>query len=316
MNVTTPFFPQRAHIELTSRCNFKCLTCKHGYTEYGEDLDDTICDELISNVIPNLKEIELQGTGEALLSKNFPKIFQAAVLNQQCRIILITNGALLTGELIEKMVLANMQLVVSLDGPDACTFAQHRPVGDFMTVIRNMKRIQELRLQRGNPKFSFVVNMVVTKWNYQKISSMIDLLSSIGVDYLFASEVRECMPDKQTWDKLRLDNIEDRESFSSLIESFAVKATKCGLGFKFNSLCQNKPLKKANCVSPWKHIFIYANGDISVCCELNNAFGNMSNNSLKEIWNSEKLNQFRNDMIFKNFDCHCLNCCLPWGLTS
>ncbi len=315
MNIKNLCFPTRAHLELTSRCNFKCLTCKHGYTEYGEDLNDTICDELIANVIPNLKEIELQGTGEALLSKNFPKIFHAAALNQQCRIVLITNGALLTEELIEKIVLANMQLVVSLDGPDAFTFAQHRPVGNFMTVIRKMKRIQELRLKHGNPKFSFVVNMVVTKLNYQKIPAMIDLLSSIGIDYLFASEVRECMPNKRMWNKFRLDDIEERAKFDFLIESFAAKAKEGGLSFRFNPLLRNETIKKKICVSPWQHVFVSANGDISICCEINQSFGNIKKNSFSEIWNGELLNNFRNKMLLGEYDNRCLHCCLPWGIT-
>ena len=68
-------FPERLHLELTSRCNYKCITCKHGYVNYGEDLDDNILEIILNELMPHLKELELQGTGESLLSSRFMKVF-------------------------------------------------------------------------------------------------------------------------------------------------------------------------------------------------------------------------------------------------
>lgn len=308
-------YPERVHVELTSRCNFKCLTCKHGYESYGEDLDDDVCDVLVNEIIPNLKEIELQGTGESLLSHNFSKVFNAAIESKNCRLILITNASLLTDEYIEKMVESNMQLVVSLDGSDIETFKMHRPIGIFEIVIKNLYKIQAHREKIGNTDFSFVINTVVTRKNLKKLRNMIDLASNIGVDYLFASEVRECMPNKRMWDEFRLDNYENREQLNKLIIECKEYAKGKNVGFNFNPYLEEKAQKKKVCISPWKHIFIFANGDVSVCCELNKKFGNIKADGFKNIWNSEKLNDFRNNMLFQDYDKHCLECCLPWGIT-
>lgn len=308
-------YPERLHVELTSRCNFKCRTCRHGYENYGEDLDEDVCEILVNDIIPNLKEIELQGTGESLLSHNFYKIFNAAKASH-CKLILITNASLLNDSLIRDMVSSNMQLVISLDGADGKTFEKHRPIGNFKTILNNLYQLKKYRDEASNSDFSLVINMVVTKINYMTVNSMIDLASDLGVDYLFASEVRECMPDKDTWNLFRLDNIDTRYEIENIMEECKSYAESKGIGFNFNPYLENRKQKKRLCISPWKHMYLYSNGDLSVCCELNTEFGNIKRLSFGEVWNGQKLNDFRNDMLMNEYDNHCLNCCLPWGLTN
>lgn len=308
-------YPERLHVELTSRCNFKCVTCRHGFESYGEDLSDDVCDALISHIIPNLKEIELQGTGESLLYENFQKIFYAAKENN-CRLVLITNASLLNRELIQAFVESNMQLVISLDGAKESTFKQHRPIGNFDRIISNLKMIKECRSSGQNDSFSLLVNTVVTKLNYFELNEMIDLASQCSIDFVFASEVRECMPDKKTWEKLRLDNCDNRDELMKFIFSTKQYAKQKGIGFFFNPNKINMARKKNICISPWKHLYLYANGDLSVCCELNTKFGNINTSTFKDIWNSEKLNDFRNNMLMREYDHHCLSCCLPWGIMN
>ena len=308
-------FPERLHLELTSRCNYKCITCKHGYVNYGEDLDDNIINIILNDIMPHLKELELQGTGESLLSSKFMKVFQSAQENN-CKVTLITNASLLTEDIIRKFVRANMQLVISLDGADSETFKVHRPTGDFDKIKSNLEMLSKYKRDSNNDLFSLVINMVITNYNYQTISDMLSFAKQYGVDYVYASEVRECMPDKKAWDKLRIDNATNREEIIRSINNACEYSKEIGIGFTFNPYIKNHKLCKTLCISPWKHMFVYANGDISVCCELNTVFGNITNSSFKDIWNGEKLNQFRNDMILKNYDYHCTNCCLPWGLTN
>ena len=308
-------YPERLHVELTSRCNFKCITCRHGFESYGDDLSDEVCNTLINDIIPYLKVIELQGTGESLLYRNFQKVFSAAKKNN-CRIVLITNASLLNKALIQVFVESNMQLVISLDGANESTYKMHRPVGDFNNIITNLCKINEYRALIHNKDFSLVVNTVVTKWNYSKLNEMIDLASLHSIDYVFASEVRECMPDKNTWEKLRLDNCNNRDEIMKYISLAEQYAKKKEVGFCFNPLKVNSVKKKDICISPWKHLYLYANGDLSICCELNTRFGNINSSSIVNIWNGYGLNEFRNNMIMKDYDCHCLSCCLPWGIMN
>ena len=173
---------KRAQIEVSSRCNFKCITCKHGYYEYGQDLPNNICEMLIKDILPGLEVLELQGTGESLLSDMTGRLVKAAAENDTA-VTLITNGSLLTNQIMELLVSAGTQLVISLDGSNKETYTAHRPVGNFDTIIKNIRRINEIRNRTPSTGFSIVVNMVLTQLNRSDIPDMIELLSSLGVDF-------------------------------------------------------------------------------------------------------------------------------------
>lgn len=304
---------KRAHIEVSGRCNYKCITCKHGYEDYGEDLSPDICDLLIKDVIPYLDTLELQGTGESLLNPEVIRLIQAAI-NFDTDVLLITNGSLLTETHMNLLVLAGAQVVISLDGSNEVMYRVHRPVGNFERVIGNIRRLNKIRHSMPDRGCSIVINMVLTQLNVSDLPNMIELLSGLGVDYLFVSEVRQCMPDLAIWNRLNLLSQSHTQTFQSMIEECNSLAHNRGLGFSFNPYVKPSGIKKAVCVSPWEHVFIFANGDVSVCCELSQVFGNLHQNSLDEILSGEAITLFRKRMLKGEYDDDCLNCCLPWGL--
>lgn len=304
---------KRAQIEVTSRCNFKCVTCKHGYNEYGEDLPTSICNSLIKEIIPGLDMLELQGTGESLLCDTTEKFIYAAAENGT-EVTLITNGSLLTEEMMKLIISAGTQLVISFDGPDKETYSAHRPVGNFELIVQNIQRINEIRNSTSYTGFSIVVNMVLTQLNQNEIPNMIKLLGDIGVDFLFVSEVRECMPDSEVWNKVNLLSRSLEADFQSMISNCEKLARQKGIGFAFNPNVKPNGIKKKACEAPWNHIFVSSNGNVSVCCELTKSFGNLHQNSLSEILSNEALHAFQYNMLNGLYDPHCLNCCLAWGL--
>lgn len=308
-------YPTRAHIELTSRCNFRCLTCKHGYVDYGEDLNDKILDNFIEEILPNILEVEMQGTGESLLSKNFNKLFDAVYNYKNKKMILITNASLFNEELIKKIVNSNFNLIVSLDGSNEFSFRSHRPFGDYNRVLSNLKKFSEEKIKTNNKNFLFTINMVVTKVNYKCIKDLVSLSHKLNIDFLHISEVRQCMPDIEQWNNFRIDNVSNRLEIEDYIKNCEQYAKKLGVGFVFNPYQKQNMIRKKLCISPWKHIFIASNGNVSCCCEQNNVFGNLNEQSFFEIWNGNKLNLFRNNMILGEYDKICSNCCLPWGIT-
>jgi MoaA/NifB/PqqE/SkfB family radical SAM enzyme len=263
--------------------------------------------------MPHAKEIELQGTGESLLNPCFENIFEAVVADERRRINLITNASLFTHELINRFVKSNLQLVISLDGSNKSEFKMHRPVGDFDVIINNLNMIRGMR-KNASHAFSCVINMVCTQFTRNSVHKMIDLASDLGIDFIFVSEVRPCMPD-ENWEKLRLDNIENRPAFDVYIAKCAHYAANKNIGFYFNPYNADHIIKKKICAAPWKHIYLYSNGDIASCCEMNCKYGNLQTERFISIWNGDHLNAFRSNMLMGEYAPHCLKCCLPWGIT-
>jgi MoaA/NifB/PqqE/SkfB family radical SAM enzyme len=58
------------------------------------------------------------------------------------------------------------------------------------------------------------------------------------------------------------------------------------------------PCNKVFCVAPWLSLNINQNGDIQTCCiTSNNVLGNSLNEDIKDIWNNEKMREFRRCMV-------------------
>ena len=62
------------------------------------------------------------------------------------------------------------------------------------------------------------------------------------------------------------------------------------------------PIKMAEssetfCVFPWMHQYVHPNGEVKGCCVYKGQYGNLKNNTLKEIFNNQTTKQVRLDML-------------------
>ena len=69
-------------------------------------------------------------------------------------------------------------------------------------------------------------------------------------------------------------------------------------------------LKKSKifCMKPWVHLYIRNNGDVSPCSISNYIYGNINEKSIKDIWQGEKIREFRKNM-FKDKNLESCNLC-------
>ena len=56
---------------------------------------------------------------------------------------------------------------------------------------------------------------------------------------------------------------------------------------------------KVFCMLPWIHMHIWPNGNVLPCCvaDSDDVYGNVSNKTLKEVWNNEKYSEMRRKML-------------------
>jgi radical SAM protein with 4Fe4S-binding SPASM domain len=103
-------------IELTRQCNLKC---KHCFVSGGKSLKNELTTDKIYDLLDQLKMLNVFcvvfSGGEPLLNQNFLSIIQYAnKLNFVTS--LVTNGTLLTEEIIKKLPEKNFRLTISIDG--------------------------------------------------------------------------------------------------------------------------------------------------------------------------------------------------------
>ena len=67
---------------------------------------------------------------------------------------------------------------------------------------------------------------------------------------------------------------------------------------------------KSFCAKLWTHLHLYSTGDVRACCVMvgDKNVGNLETNSLKEIWNSPKMMQYRKDMLEGKKINACMKC--------
>ena len=139
--------PYSLSIEATAYCNLRCTMCanrklkrKKGYMEL--DLYKKIIDE-VTSVSTNFN-LCLNGYGESFLNADIFDMIKYAKDKKIKRVLINTNGMLLTEENIDKLIESNIDcVVISIDGFSKELYESIRVGGDRDTVYRNTEKLLE-----------------------------------------------------------------------------------------------------------------------------------------------------------------------------
>ena len=140
------------HLELTSKCNLRCVYCAVSQPSYkGEDLDldisTSISEWIVRNKVPN---VNLNGHGETTILQGWTKIAKP-LLSSSARCHLITNASKIFSE-EELETLSKMEsITISCDTFDSGLYARLRRKSQLRNVLRN---ISEIRLAARKNKIS------------------------------------------------------------------------------------------------------------------------------------------------------------------
>ena len=260
--------PYTLQIFPTFYCNFKCKYCLHGLPEkqllkdknYGQVMDFSVFKKIVDdakNFNEKLKTIIFSGLGEPLMH---PRIVDMVAYAQSSNVTertkIVTNGALLTHEISDALISANLkELKVSIQGTDSecyqnlcgSTINFQKFVENISYFYKNKKdtnvhiKIIDTALKDVNDKTKF----------YEIFSPIAD---DITVEHMVALT-----------SKINYSEVGD------LSESFI-----------YNSKCVSKI-----CSFPFYMMEIYPDGTVGPCCNFDNSpiLGNIKRESLTDIWN-------------------------------
>jgi SynChlorMet cassette radical SAM/SPASM protein ScmE len=168
--------PISVFLNLTNRCNLRCLHCS---ASAGNSLQDELSTGEWLALIQRLSELKVFKVtvtgGEPLLRPDLVELLDA--LGQRRIVFTInTNATLVSDELAEK--LAGFRLLkalgVSLDGSSAAVHDRLRGGQAFESATRGIESLLRHGLRVG-------ISAVVTKLNYHDLGKMIDLARALGV---------------------------------------------------------------------------------------------------------------------------------------
>jgi len=331
----------------TDRCNSACKTCwRRGFTE--EQLEERIKNEMTDQRILELVEeaaemgvleIAMVGGGEPLTRKVtfdvMKKIKEFGIIGD-----IVTNGTLLNDEMIQFMVKNGWERIkFSVDGPDAKTHDYLRGIKCFDNVVKNIKKLSELKrkLKVNNPRIIF--NTVISDVNYKLLPDMVKLANKIGCEEILLLPMTVF---SDSMKNMKLDEKETNEFQRILLDAMEL-SKKYNISTNFENFLNSKYIEKTDkmdevimeevemikkeysikndpienfkflpCFDPWYHVTIIANGNIAPC------FGSwvwetnvsIKNHTLEELWYGEYFDKFRNIMLMRKLPKSCATCCV------
>jgi MoaA/NifB/PqqE/SkfB family radical SAM enzyme len=240
--------------------------------------------------------------GEPLLHRDFFEILDHASA-RGLNVGLTTNGGLLRPKTIDALARRDLrQIDISLQSPDEASFHATRGAkADFYKYRENLLDLIEACWQRETHPI-FKIRIMVTRFSSKMRSKLgiPDFLGSNAQLHSILTEWTELIYDRINLNgparKRSLDRIKKINIFGwNVIEIYpnlhmeTYLLTDWGNAFADNGVFE---VAKGYCFGMRDHFAILYNGDVTLCCvdyDGNTAIGNLNNESLVQILNSDQL---------------------------
>ena len=299
-------------IEVTSRCNLKCVMCP--VTVLAERWAERDLSweafERVAEAFGRVKWVYLQGWGEPMLHRRlFDMIARAK--SAGCRVGFTTNGTRLTPANGARLLELGLDLLeVSLAGARAATHEAIRVGSDFAKLLENLRRFVTLRRERGSPAPKLELFYLMTPANLAELPQAVQLAAELGADELVATNLDYVIT--PGLDGLRAySGSPPAQACRAALDEAAAVARAAGIAFRPYRL-QFREMAVCD-LNPLKILFIASDGSVSPCVYTSLAgpseiprvfegrpletpvvrFGNVNERALMEIWESAAYREFR-----------------------
>jgi len=318
-----PLLPdiKRIYIEVTTKCNFDCITCiRSSWEDSLIHMDWATFENILDNLkeLPELESVHFGGFGEPMMH---PRIFEMlrAVKKLGLKVEMITNGSYLGEENIGKLIDLQLDvLFTSLDSPDEEEYNEIRQGADFQDVFSNVVKLQAMKQERKSKKPELGIEFVAMKKNYAKLPKLIRMAWELHASKVIVSNLlpyHESMKDEIVYDIDDTGVLFKGQSFVT-----AIRASMSNMKLRTERYCkfvQDKSLSinYLGNVSPCYALmhtyecYVYGRKKQMYPCYL----GNVNEKKLREIWMDTGYVSFRQNVEEFRFpsctDCKSLDGC-------
>ncbi|MBU3176433.1 radical SAM protein [Clostridium estertheticum] len=263
-------------------CNFKCNYCIHsvplkgrGYISEETYMDFDIYKKIIDDLSEfpqRIKMLRFAGTGEPLLHRDIAEMVEYAVKKQVADSIdIVTNGSLLTKELSRKIIKANLpRLRISIQGINSLEYK--KTIGtnfDFDKFIENLTYFYE---NKGETQIYIkIIDCALQKDEENRFFEIFgNICDTIAIEHL--------LPAVSQIDYTTISNS-------------STKLAQNGGNVQDVEVCPQ----------PFYLMQINPEGNVVPCCAMEtvDVAGNCKEDTLYNIWNGKKYNDFRKTQLAK-----------------
>ncbi|RLA97149.1 MAG: hypothetical protein DRG83_16350 [Deltaproteobacteria bacterium] len=279
--------PLVVYVELSGYCNFRCKFCPHGVGDQKKFKKSLMSNKLFRKLIDDLsvfpqkiKLLRICGNGEPLMNKDIIQMLQYPGIRKVVdKVELVTNGTLLNSSLIENLPRFLDRIIISVEGLSA----------------QDYKRISDVTIN--------------FKEFLEKIAALYAAKGKCTLHIKIPSEAIKSNKDKEIFFDLFNDRCDEIyiENLVPMWPEYSIKHAK--KEFRWGGQISHRRV----CPQIFKSVQVQADGEVVPCCvDWNrvNLIGDITKNSLFEIWNGEKIRalQIQHLMGNKNKIEPCNNC--------
>ena len=284
----SPYFVDWA---ITGRCNLSCRHCR-GFP--GGELSTERARSLIAEMAELGPGWVLVEGGEPLLRKD---LFELLGLMQQKRleVHLITNGMLLSPQILTSLKQLEVRVVISIDGATAVTYESIRGGASFEKVVEQARNCAQGGLLEA-------IDFTILKRNYTEIPAIFRLAASVGVPKITLIGLKPCQDYS--------GELLSPQEYCEAIKLTCQAAQETGVEFFFDEpyfwatvkelgLTAHLPASTAGIVISstsacafGEYLFIESTGEVKPCSFAPLVLGNVNEKPLGEIWSEMLVSPF------------------------
>jgi MoaA/NifB/PqqE/SkfB family radical SAM enzyme len=289
-------YPTCLEVEVTTRCNLRCVMCEHTYwRERGEDMPFEHFERIVRQ-FPVIRWIGLTGIGTAFLNKDFLKMLRYVKAARNPYIEIYDSATLLDETAARALVEAGLdRLIVSLDGATADTYENIRVGARFDRVLDNIRGLLQVRREARRPYPEVTFHYIISTLNQRELADFVRLVHGLNIgpetEIAFTAILHDFREIRGLAPTLTAEEIATVNA--------AARACRIRVNWNKNTAVRN-PIGR--CVE-WTMPFIFVDGTVIPCCagnEANNrpwqrrfALGNVFQEGFRTIWDGPRYRELR-----------------------
>ena len=328
--------PRVIFIEVTNHCNLLCETCPRTFTSYEEP--QTLSWENFLKIVeqfPKMERAVLHGIGEPLINRDLPRMI-AHLKQRGVTVLFNTNATLLTEEWGRNLIDSGLdEMRCSIDGAKTETYAKIRGAPLLHKIVGNLTKFTELQHKMGKESPKASIWMTGMRENIEELPDLVRLANRMGIKEVYVQRMvyyldNENSPGMMDAGHALFDDFD--ELADRCIAEAELIAKKHGITLRSSGatdprrslaaamLRDNQPWR--DCLRPWTTAYVTANGNCLPCCISPFAtndyeslkMGNLFEQNFTEIWNDERYQTWRKDLLSDRPPTPCKGCGVHWSL--
>lgn len=289
--------------------------------------------ELFTRIVdqfPRIERVVLHGVGEPMMVPDLPRMVRY-LKDRGTYVLFNTNGTLLNRRKGQELVDVGLdELRVSLDAAEPSAFKMVRGLDMFDRIVANVRAFRKMQQEMKTEKPRVSLWLTGLRETVAQLPAFVRLAHSLAVPEVYLQRLvyfpegqglarsDSSLFERANGEESRLIHQAEELAQTLGVSFYASGATEPGTSLRKKSADQPWSL----CRRPWTLMYFTAHGRAIPCCIApfsmrgydSFTLGDATQQTLREIWNGEKYQDFRRALVSDHPPHCCAHCGLRWSL--